>query len=659
MKNKFLGIAALISIQILVASLSLGQDNPSGALPGATGMENAPLPASGPQINSQMLDQAISSVSDSQERQVLQLTLAGKTSQEISQQLSMSVQDVAAILKKGIGEITKTLQNQGALPPVPAETLEELVGALLSAQNGGEVKNIVAASLNGSNDNVASSSLNGPNDNGASSDTNTFSSGSVGEIKKDTKVNKDGEVVMDVLDLKNMDILDVLKLISQKSGINLVAGQNVKGRVTVYLKDVSVEEALSIIVEANDWAYAKEGGIIKVMTEKEYEEKYGRKFGQEIATKIVQLLYVKPPDLIPILDQMKSSVGKIIADEKSNSLVLLDQESKISQMQKIIDQLDVPMKSEVFDLNYAKAEDISGKVTELLTPGLGRMKFDQRSNRLVIYDTAPKMKSIKEIINAFDKKDKQVLIEAKIIQIVLSDEFKMGIDWEGILNNYHGLDLKNNFSILNTGDKGGRLSIGTIDNDRYKVFVDALDAIGTTDILSSPRITAINNQEAKILVGSTEPYVTTTTTTPSSGPTTTAESVNFIEVGVKLFVTPTIHEDNFITMKIKPEVSSVTRTITTSTNNSIPVVETSEAETTVLAKDGVTIVIGGLIKEEGIKASSRVPFLGNIPFLGFPFRNKSNKTSKTEIVIFLTPKIISGDVREDSAAAPTPLVYQH
>ena len=167
-----------------------------------------------------------------------------------------------------------------------------------------------------------------------------------------------------------------------------------------------------------------------------------------------------------------------------------------------------------------------------------------------------------------------------------------------------------------------------------------------TNILSSPSITTVNNKEAKILVGSTQPYVTTTTTTPSSGPTTTAESVNFIEVGVKLYVTPTIHNDDFITMKIKPEVSSVTSSLKTSDNNEIPIVESSEAETTVLVKDRVTIVIGGLIKEEKVKNTEKVPILGDIPFFGNAFRNESDKVTKTEIVIFLTPRIISGDVEQ-------------
>ena len=449
---------------------------------------------------------------------------------------------------------------------------------------------------------------------------------------------------IDMLDLKNTDVNDVLKLVSQKSGINIVATSAVKGRVTVYLKDVDVLEALRIIVSANEWAFVKEGEIIKVMTAQDFEAQYGYKFSLPFETRIIQLIYVSPNDVLPILNQMKTSTGKVLTDDKSRTIILMDISGKLDEMEKIVKKIDVMVEIKVFNLSYAKAEEISGKVTEILTPSLGQMRFDERSNNLIVSDTAAKLEKISRIIEAFDEKDREVLIKAKIVQVSLSNDRKLGIDWEAIVKNYHNLTLKNDFDILGVTDKKGTVGIGTLSKDDYTTTIEALETVGVTDILSSPSITAINNKEAKILIGSTEPYVTTTTTTPSSGPTTTAESVNFIEVGVKLYVTPTIHEDGFITMKIKPEVSSVVNSITTGNNNRIPVVETSEAETTVMVKDGITIVIGGLIKESKLKTTKKIPLFGDIPFFGVAFRNESDTVSKTEIVIFLTPRIISGDI---------------
>lgn len=469
------------------------------------------------------------------------------------------------------------------------------------------------------------------------------SSGGVDAVKKAARA-PGGLVIIDVLDLKQMDVLDVLKLISQKSGLNLVAGQDVKGKVTVFLKNVEAHEVLRIIVAAYGWAYEQDGDIMRIMSDQEYTSKHGYRFGQKTETRIKQLSFAQASDVLAVLNQMKSPSGRVIIDQNSGMLILTDEPKILDEMDTVIQKMDVLIKMEVFILSYAKAADISGKIGELLTPSMGTMRFDARSNRIVVSDTAAKIKEIRALIEAFDEKDREVLIEAKILQVALTDENKLGIDWEAIVAEAHGLNLTSNFDVLSSTEKWGKMSVGTIAADGYAVLIEALQTVGHAEILSAPRITTVNNKEAKILVGSTEPYVTSTTTTPSSGPTTTAESVNFIEVGVKLYVTPTIHEDDFITMKIRPEVSSVVRNVTTSNNNTIPVVETSEAETTVIVKDQVTIVIGGLIKEEKVKTAKKVPFLGDIPIFGFAFRSKNDLVRKTEIVLFLTPKIILGDV---------------
>ncbi len=449
--------------------------------------------------------------------------------------------------------------------------------------------------------------------------------------------------VIDVLELSDMDVLDVIKLIVQKTGLNIVVGQNVTGKVTIYLKDVDARDALRIILESNGLAYGEEGNILRVMTAQDYEIKYGHKFDDNIQTKIMTLSHAEAADIYEILTQMKTSSGKVIVESKSNSIILMDNPTKIAQMEKSIQELDTQRFTQVFELSYAKASDLSEKVQEMLTKNMGKVKFDERSNKLIVTDTAAKIEEVKRVVDAIDQRDRQVLIEARIVQITLNDEHRMGVDWEAIVSNYHGVVLGGSFSNLPLNEKRGKLSVGTLSKDDYTVLLEALDTVGSVDILSSPSIMTINNKEARILVGSTQPYVTTTTTTPSSGPATTAEAVNFIDVGVKLFVTPTVHTDGFITMKIRPEVSSVSGQVSTGNNNMIPIVDTSEAETTVNAKDGATMVIGGLIKEEKTKMIKKVPILGDIPFLGVAFRSHSRSFKKTEIVIFLTPKISTGE----------------
>lgn len=454
--------------------------------------------------------------------------------------------------------------------------------------------------------------------------------------------------LIDELDLKDMDISDVMKLLSQKSGINIVLGNSVSGKVTLYLKNVTAKDVLNIIAKTNDLAFVEEPRLIHVMTGSDYERTYGRKFFKITKTVVQKLSYTSIADVVPMLERMKSPVGVILTDSRSSTISMNDLPENILDMVAFLREIDIPRMTKIFDLTYARAEDLSERINMILTPTVGSMRFDKRTNKVSITDVPDKIREIDNLIAAFDVKERQVSIEAKIVQVILSDRFQMGINWEAVLENSHNLNFKGNFDVLSPIDKHGRMSIGTLADDQYTAMIESLQTFGTTQNLSNPHIMVINNQEAKILVGSTEPYVTSTTTTPASGPTTTAESVNFIEVGVKLYVTPTIHNDGYVTLKIKPEVSSVTRNVTTSNNNTIPVVETSEAETTVLVKDGVTIVIGGLIKDEKINTDTSVPILGKIPLLGAAFRSKDHLTRKTELVIFLTPRIASGDVSDKS-----------
>ena len=342
----------------------------------------------------------------------------------------------------------------------------------------------------------------------------------------------------------------------------------------------------------------------------------------------------------------------MVADPLSKIVIMTDEPRIINRMRKLIEQMDRPLKTSVFELNHAQVADLKDRLRELIGKETGQIHFDEPSNSFVVTDLSEKVDYISKVVKAFDQKQAEVDIEAKIIQVVLNENSKMGVDWQGVVSRYHGLTLQGNLDALNAADKFGRVSIGSLEEDNYTALIEALDSVGETNILSNPRITTIHNHEAKILVGSTEPYVTSTTTTPSSGPATTAENVNFIEVGVKLYVTPQIHRDRFITMKIRPEVSSVTRNVVTANNNTIPVVETSEAETTVVVKDKSTIIIGGLIKEESIDSRRQIPVLGQIPIMGVAFRNTEEMLRKTEIVIFLTPRIVDGTADRFALTSP-------
>lgn len=450
--------------------------------------------------------------------------------------------------------------------------------------------------------------------------------------------------VVDSLQIRDMDIHDVLNLLSKKTGMNIIAGKGISGKISIYLDEIELDDVLRIILDSNDLAYFRDGGVIRVVTAAEYDRRFGYQFAEQVKSATVRLQHLPPQDAVSVLDKIKGPSGKIIYDNKMNLLILMDHPERLKMMRDILTQLDAPLTTEVFELSYADAGELVKMLETIRSGQFGSLTHDGRSNKIIVTDTAAKISEMKGVIEAFDVKEREVLIEAKIVQVTLSDQHKLGINWEAVVRDYHGLTLTNKFDILNSNEKVGKLSIGTLAEDDYTFLIEALETVGDTNILSSPSITSLNNEEAKILVGSTEPYVTTTTTTPASGPTVTAETVNFIDVGVKLYVTPTIHKDDFITLRVKPEVSSVVKTLTTGNNNVIPVVETSEAEAVVRIKDSVTLVIGGLIKEEQIDKVNKIPLLGDVPLLGLAFRNSDRLTRKTEIVIFLTPRIITGDV---------------
>jgi TonB family protein len=193
------------------------------------------------------------------------------------------------------------------------------------------------------------------------------------------------------------------------------------------------------------------------------------------------------------------------------------------------------------------------------------------------------------------------------------------------------------------GPPGAQIVIGALGSSDWSVMIQVLKTIGDTDLLSSPRITALNNQEAKILIGTSQPYATNTVT-QTTGLATTATNLTFIDIGVKLYVTPTINKDGFITMKIKPEVSSSTSNYTYgSPPTTVPIVTTTQAETSVTVKDGTTIIIGGLIKDQRTNTVDKIPFLGDIPIAGAAFRRTVKQVVKQELVVFLTPHIVTGE----------------
>lgn len=487
------------------------------------------------------------------------------------------------------------------------------------------------------------------------------------------------------LSLRNIDILEALKFFSIRSGFNIVPTQKVGGRVTLNVENVAVKDVFDIMLRSNSLAYDKRGDIYNVMTEAEYKALFGKNFFDTRQVKLFHLKYAIPDQAFGILEALKSDIGRLLVDSESGAVMLIDTPERIADAAKAISELEQKSSIKVFTLKYAKAKEVEEQLkAQLDLKKVGQVKSDERTNQVVVQTLPERMKNIEELVASLDKKTKAVLIDVKIIKIQLTDQKDTGIQWEGLFNvakqygmayigtypfsnmtagvasptftSRSALVAQNNgvgqypfsgtTSSLNSSAKtviGQNMHVGIVDRKRdFDVLLNYLQTLGKSKIISSPSLSVVNNQEAKIHIGERRAYVTTTTTTGTTT-STVSEEVTYVDVGVRLSVIPMINDDGYVIMKVKPEISSVIDEITSSSNNKIPIIDTNMAETTVMAKDGATIIIGGLGGEEKTEDKTQTPFLGSIPLLGNLFKNSTARTIRTELIIMLTPIIFEGD----------------
>ncbi len=485
------------------------------------------------------------------------------------------------------------------------------------------------------------------------------------------------------LDLRDIEVKDALKYIAQKANLNIVPTKDVSGRITLMIKNAAVEDIFEIIIRSNRLAYEKIGSIYNVMTEKEYSRRYGKEFDDIREVKVFHLKYVIPEQAYAIIDSIKSSIGKVLVESDSGTILILDTPEKIAEVEQTIELLEHKSTTRVFELQYANAKALAKQLkSQLDMKKVGSIKADERTNQLIVQTLPERMKDIRDIIAKLDQKTKEVLIESTIIQIKLTDDLSRGVQWEGLFEladeggntTYLGstpLASVNSTTaawrsraevLTDTGNIGsypfsgttsdyassvprvgtGEMHIGVVGDHDYDVMLKYLQTLGEVKILSNPKLAVINNQEARIHVGERQAYITTTTTAGQTT-TTVSENVTFLDVGLQLHITPTINDEGYITLKIKPDLSSVIGTLLTAQNNRIPIVDTSTAETTVMIKDGATVAIGGLRKEEKTDTSQEVPFLGKIPILGMFFKSGTKGTTRSELLIMVTAHIIDGD----------------
>ncbi|MBU0881263.1 MAG: hypothetical protein KKE81_03590 [Candidatus Omnitrophica bacterium] len=460
------------------------------------------------------------------------------------------------------------------------------------------------------------------------------------------------------LDIRAMDVTQFLKFLASDGNLNIITSKSVTGPLSLLINDVTIGDALEIALSMNGFAYQVKGNIITVMTAAEFKTMFGVEFYDQRGMATYQLKYASPKNVATILGNIKSEIGKIIYDDSTGTLILIDTPAKIREMDDIIKKQEIPtvvrilpLDTRVYEFKYARVDVVKDEIAKALTVDIGTMRSDLRTNTIVVSDLPHQLEKMDVLIRAFDRKTREVFIVAKVVEVTLSDKLQWGIDWSRIIQmagSMIDITLTPQVSLPLSLAAGtiGKLTVATTSTNALSVILETLATVAETRILSNPHITVEEGKEAKIEVIEKQPYQEETTTTASGGTTTSSKSYQWVNIGVSLSVTPRINQDGYISMLIKPEVSSISAWYggAAQAAGAVPVVKSANAQTTVTIKDGVTIIIAGLVKDNKTTSEHKIPLLGDIPWVGLGFKKISNEIVRTETVVFITPRIVTGDV---------------
>ncbi|PYC20703.1 type IV pilus secretin PilQ [Pseudomonas jessenii] len=404
------------------------------------------------------------------------------------------------------------------------------------------------------------------------------------------------------LNFQDIDVRSVLQLIADFTNLNLVASDTVQGGITLRLQNVPWDQALDLVLKTK--------GLDK------------RKIGN--------VLQVAPAD-------------EIAARERQE----LESQKQIAEL--------APLRRELLQVNYAKAADIA-KLFQSVTSAeakideRGSITVDERTNNIIAYQTQDRLDELRRIVAQLDIPVRQVMIEARIVEANVDYDKSLGVRWGGSIQNkgnWNTSGVSNgtsttigtpgststNSPFVDMGTVGNTSGIGIAfitDNVLLDLELTAMEKTGNGEIVSQPKVVTSDKETAKILKGTEIPYQEAS----SSG----ATSVSFKEASLSLEVTPQITPDNRIIMEVK-----VTKDEPDYLNKvqDVPPIKKNEVNAKVLVNDGETIVIGGVFSNTQSKVVDKVPFLGDVPYLGRLFRRDVVSEKKSELLVFLTPRIMN------------------
>ncbi|MBD3183687.1 hypothetical protein GF312_15465, partial [Candidatus Poribacteria bacterium] len=467
---------------------------------------------------------------------------------------------------------------------------------------------------------------------------------------------------------------------------------NVRGNVTVHLVDVPLKSALDEILKAEGFGYVQEDGLIRVVPLNEIEIMKPKEKSLEVVkepepekiSEFFELKYAVASDIQQVIEKLLDDKGTVLTDRRTNSLIVIATEKEIQKAREAIQRLDKkvtdenvieivsgkPVKTEevvvekivkrVFKLNYISPEKAVAIITPLLSEqgmalaieseeeknqqsegssgssgsmgisgGAGTgIKLDEavgQGGYIVVSDIESSMVKIEKEIKNVDVPVPQVEIEAYIVEGLLTDDNDMGIDWTAV-------SKEDDISISFSGDYGGIIAKGIIPVEKFTGILDVLNTSSDLKVLSNPSITTVEDHPAIFHSGDRIPYSKTFIQDGIQQVDTVFE-----EVGIVLAATPYVKEDNMISLVLSTSVSSEGGF----TPSGQPRITTKTTRNQVLVKSGDTVAIAGLISEKTSDVVSKVPIVGDIPLIGKVFSTQRETNQRSEVTIFITPRIVS------------------
>lgn len=483
-------------------------------------------------------------------------------------------------------------------------------------------------------------------------------------LQLEEKVKKPDPPRVYSLFVRDADVRDVLQGFSKESKVNIVVDPDVSGKITVDLKDVTMAQAMDALLSPMGLEYRVDSGFIRV-------------FKPRPVTRMFRLNYILTKRSGE--RTLSTSVGTATGGGGGG---LAGGVSKVKgeDIQDVFQEIEMSLIAiGLKSAGMLGAQGVGGgggaaalPIITLLPPGVrGLFSINRQAGVILITAFPEVIAKAAELLEAVEGTiQRQVLIQAKIVEVSLNDEFRYGINYDMLFGGAWKTtgNRRRPAAAFGQGmDEASRKLLPNIARDIKSVagffqftlrtgdiepIVEALSIQGDVNVISSPKVSTLNNQTAIIRVGQQKTFFSVSTTVTLSPTGIPIESItdvpNTITVGVSLDVTPQISQDGFITMNIHPSVTEqVDVTTSKSGKSTAPVLDVRETDTVIRVKDGETIAIGGLMQDKKDLNENQVPVLGKIPGLSFLFKEVDNKKKKMDMVIFLTPTILVGERVED------------